>query len=79
MEKALLTKSVRDFDKAISMVSYEFEAVEEFYSRSSTRDLVENVKVPLLFIQVHISHLVVLHRYIDSFILKHISLADLFF
>ncbi|KAK4786384.1 hypothetical protein SAY86_003073 [Trapa natans] len=51
VEKALLAKSVRDFEEAISMVSYEFETIEEFYSRSSTRDLVGNVKVPLLFIQ----------------------------
>ncbi|OWM74351.1 hypothetical protein CDL15_Pgr013255 [Punica granatum] len=51
VEKALSTNSVRDFERAISMVPYEFEAVEDFYSRSSTRDLVGNVKVPVLFIQ----------------------------
>ncbi len=52
MEKALLAKSVRDFEKAISMVSYGFQALEDFYSDSSTRDVVGNVKIPLLFIQV---------------------------
>ena len=52
MEKALLAKSVRDFEKAISMVSYGFEVLEDFYSESSTRDMVGNVKIPVLFIQV---------------------------
>ncbi|XVE70763.1 hypothetical protein DITRI_Ditri10aG0097200 [Diplodiscus trichospermus] len=51
VEKALLAKSVRDFEKAISMVSYGFEAIEDFYSKSSTRSLVGNVKIPVLFIQ----------------------------
>ncbi|XVF48836.1 hypothetical protein PTKIN_Ptkin03bG0220300 [Pterospermum kingtungense] len=51
VEKALSAKSVRDFEKAISMVSYGFEAIEDFYSKSSTRSLVGNVKIPVLFIQ----------------------------
>ncbi|XP_059431878.1 uncharacterized protein LOC132165366 isoform X2 [Corylus avellana] len=51
VEKALLAKSVRDFETAISMVSYGFEALEDFYSESSTRDVVGNVKIPVLFIQ----------------------------
>ncbi|XP_030941373.1 uncharacterized protein LOC115966260 isoform X1 [Quercus lobata] len=51
VEKALLAKSVRDFEKAISMVSYGFEVLEDFYSKSSTRDVVGNVKIPVLFIQ----------------------------
>ncbi|XVF35191.1 hypothetical protein REPUB_Repub18cG0124100 [Reevesia pubescens] len=51
VEKALLAKSVRDFEKAISMVSYGFETIEDFYSKSSTRSLVGNVKIPVLFIQ----------------------------
>ncbi|KAM4097594.1 hypothetical protein ACJW30_07G012900 [Castanea mollissima] len=51
VEKALLAKSVRDFEKAISMVSYGFEVLEDFYSESSTRDVVGNVKIPVLFIQ----------------------------
>lgn len=82
MEKALSTKSVRDFEKEISMVSYDFEAVEEFYSRSSTRDLVGNIKVPLLFIQVHTCHLIALWQYMDLYIyscaLQCISLAACF-
>ncbi|XP_022728820.1 uncharacterized protein LOC111284421 isoform X2 [Durio zibethinus] len=51
VEKALSAESVRDFEKAISMVSYGFEAIEDFYSKSSTRSLVGNVKIPVLFIQ----------------------------
>ncbi|TXG61704.1 hypothetical protein EZV62_013067 [Acer yangbiense] len=51
VEKALLSKSVRDFEKAISMVSYGFEAIEDFYSISSTQAVVGNVKIPVLFIQ----------------------------
>lgn len=53
MEQALSASSVRDFEKAISMVSYGFEAIEDFYSKSSTRGVVGNVKIPVLFIQVH--------------------------
>ncbi|XP_043707068.1 uncharacterized protein LOC122656556 isoform X2 [Telopea speciosissima] len=51
VEKALSATSVRDFEKAISMVFYGFEAIEEFYAKSSTRQLVGNVKIPVLFIQ----------------------------
>ena len=52
MEQALSAKSVRDFDKAISIVSYGYEAIEDFYSKSSTRGVIGNVKIPVLFIQV---------------------------
>lgn len=51
VENALLAKSVRDFEKAISMISYGFEELEDFYSKSSTRGVVGNVKIPVLFIQ----------------------------
>ncbi|KAF9680350.1 hypothetical protein SADUNF_Sadunf06G0112100 [Salix dunnii] len=51
VENALVSKSVRDFEKAISMVSYGFEEIEDFYSKSSTRGMVGNVKIPVLFIQ----------------------------
>ncbi|XP_030488681.2 uncharacterized protein LOC115705482 isoform X1 [Cannabis sativa] len=51
VEKALSAKSVRDFEKEISMVSYGFEAIEDFYSESSTRNLIGDVKIPVLFIQ----------------------------
>ncbi|GMH18114.1 hypothetical protein Nepgr_019955 [Nepenthes gracilis] len=49
--KALSAESLRDFEKAISMVSYRFNTIEEFYSTSSTRSMVGNVKIPVLFIQ----------------------------
>ncbi|XP_077230028.1 uncharacterized protein LOC143863242 isoform X2 [Tasmannia lanceolata] len=49
--EGLSATSLRDFDKAISMVSRGFEAVDEFYSKSSTRQLVGNLKIPVLFIQ----------------------------
>lgn len=52
VEKALSAESVRDFEKAISMVSYGFDTIEDFYSNSSTRKLVGNLKVPVLFVQV---------------------------
>ncbi|KAK7347913.1 hypothetical protein VNO80_22455 [Phaseolus coccineus] len=51
VEKALSAKSVRDFEEAISMVSYGFEAIEDFYSKSSTRNMIRDVKIPVLFIQ----------------------------
>lgn len=34
------------------MVSYGFDTIEDFYAKSSTRDVVGKVKVPVLFIQV---------------------------
>ncbi|XP_052183801.1 uncharacterized protein LOC127795879 isoform X2 [Diospyros lotus] len=51
VEKALEAKSVRDFEKAISMKSYGFDAIEDFYEKSSSRSMVRNVKIPVLFIQ----------------------------
>ncbi|XP_021756724.1 uncharacterized protein LOC110721832 [Chenopodium quinoa] len=51
VEKALAAESVRDFEEAISMVSFGFDSLEDFYSNSSTRKLVGNLKVPVLFVQ----------------------------
>ncbi|KAF9616109.1 hypothetical protein IFM89_028575 [Coptis chinensis] len=51
VEKALSATSLRDFEREISMVAYGFKTIEEFYSKSSTRELVGNVKIPVLFIQ----------------------------
>ncbi|GAB4838076.1 hypothetical protein Ancab_027607 [Ancistrocladus abbreviatus] len=51
VEKAISAESLRDFEKAISMVSYGFSTIEEFYSKSSTRSVVGNVKIPVLFVQ----------------------------
>ncbi|KAJ0243660.1 hypothetical protein HA466_0196870 [Hirschfeldia incana] len=49
--KALSSKSVRDFDKALSMVADGFESLEDFYASCATRDVIGEVKVPVLFIQ----------------------------
>ncbi|GER41737.1 alpha/beta-Hydrolases superfamily protein [Striga asiatica] len=51
VEKALSASSTREFERAISMVSYGFDTIEDFYENSSTRDVVGRVKVPVLFIQ----------------------------
>ncbi|KAI8553266.1 hypothetical protein RHMOL_Rhmol05G0002200 [Rhododendron molle] len=51
VEKALLAKSVQDFENTISMVSHGFDAIEDFYANSSTRGVIGNVKIPVLFIQ----------------------------
>lgn len=51
VERALQARSLKDFEEAISMVSYGFDSIEEFYVNSSSRDVVGNVKIPLLFIQ----------------------------
>ncbi|CAA0818705.1 alpha/beta-Hydrolases superfamily protein [Striga hermonthica] len=51
VEKALSASSTREFERAISMISYGFDTIEDFYEKSSTRDVVGRVKVPVLFIQ----------------------------
>lgn len=54
VEKALVAKSVRDFDEAISMLCHGCASIKDFYSKASTRNVVGNVKIPVLFIQVNI-------------------------
>ncbi|PKA47065.1 Embryogenesis-associated protein EMB8 [Apostasia shenzhenica] len=49
--KALSATTVRDFDRAVSMISYGFDDLEEFYKKSSTRQLIGNLKIPIIFIQ----------------------------
>ncbi|CAG7911092.1 unnamed protein product [Brassica rapa] len=49
--KALSSKSVRDFDKALSMVANGFESLEDFYASCATRDVIGEIKIPVLFIQ----------------------------
>ncbi|XP_073100853.1 uncharacterized protein [Elaeis guineensis] len=49
--KALSATSIRDFDEAVSMISYGCHAVEDFYSKISTRQSVSSLKIPVLFIQ----------------------------
>lgn len=52
VQKALSSDCLRDFDGAISMVSYGFSTVDDFYAESSTRLSISHVKIPVLFIQV---------------------------
>lgn len=49
--RALSATTVRDFEEAISMISYGFADIKEFYSMCSTQNSVRSVRVPLLFIQ----------------------------
>ncbi|XP_038987467.1 uncharacterized protein LOC103703320 isoform X2 [Phoenix dactylifera] len=49
--KALSATSIRDFDEALSMISYGCHAIEDFYSKISTRQAVSSLKIPVLFIQ----------------------------
>ncbi|KAK8934207.1 Embryogenesis-associated protein EMB8 [Platanthera zijinensis] len=51
VSKALSATSVRDFDGAVSMISYGFDSLENFYRESCTRQLIDKLKIPLLFIQ----------------------------
>ncbi|KAL0346805.1 UNVERIFIED_CONTAM: Embryogenesis-associated protein [Sesamum calycinum] len=53
VERALSASSTRDFDGAISIVSHGFDTIEDFYAKSSTRDVIGQVKVPVLYIQVY--------------------------
>ncbi|XP_074269263.1 uncharacterized protein LOC141592476 isoform X2 [Silene latifolia] len=51
VEKALAAESIREFETAISMVSYGFGSLEDFYASCSTRSIIGNLKIPVLFIQ----------------------------
>nr|XP_043626809.1 uncharacterized protein LOC122598278 isoform X2 [Erigeron canadensis] len=51
VEKALRSKSVKDFEEAISMVSYGFTSIEDFYVSSSTTDVIGSIMIPVLFVQ----------------------------
>ncbi|GER39575.1 alpha/beta hydrolase domain containing protein 1 [Striga asiatica] len=47
-------KSVREFDEGLTRVSFGFQSVDEYYSKSSSSDFVKNVTIPLLCIQASI-------------------------
>ncbi|XP_078156673.1 uncharacterized protein LOC144552572 isoform X2 [Carex rostrata] len=51
VQKALSAVTLRDFDEAISMVSHGYDFVEQFYANISTRQSIQNVKTPVLFIK----------------------------
>ncbi|XP_024994101.1 embryogenesis-associated protein EMB8-like [Cynara cardunculus var. scolymus] len=44
-------KSVREFDEALTRVSFGFKSVDEYYQKSSSSDSIKNVTTPLLCIQ----------------------------
>ncbi|GMY30634.1 embryogenesis-associated protein EMB8-like [Fagus crenata] len=44
-------KSVRDFDKGLTSVSFGFKSVDDYYSNSSSSDSIKHVRIPLLCIQ----------------------------
>ncbi|XP_073155339.1 embryogenesis-associated protein EMB8 isoform X2 [Henckelia pumila] len=44
-------KSVREFDEGLTRVSFGFESVDDYYSKSSSSDSIRNVSIPLLCIQ----------------------------
>ncbi|XP_078440348.1 esterase/lipase/thioesterase family protein [Wolffia australiana] len=44
-------KSVRDFDEALTRVSFGFKSVDDYYLNSSSSDSIKNVRTPLLCIQ----------------------------
>ncbi|XP_078156668.1 alpha/beta-Hydrolases superfamily protein isoform X3 [Carex rostrata] len=51
VQKALSAATLRDFDEAISMVSHGCDSVEQFYAKINTRQSIQNVKTPILFIE----------------------------
>ncbi|KAK7404278.1 hypothetical protein VNO78_05042 [Psophocarpus tetragonolobus] len=48
---AAKAKSVREFDDALTRVSFGFKSVDEYYSNSSSSDSIKHVRTPLLCIQ----------------------------
>ncbi|XP_038875981.1 embryogenesis-associated protein EMB8 [Benincasa hispida] len=44
-------KTVRDYDNALTRVSFGFNSVDEYYSKSSSSKFIKDVKIPLLCIQ----------------------------
>lgn len=51
ISRALSATSVREFEMAISRVAHGCDTIENFYAKSSSREIIERVKVPVLFIQ----------------------------
>lgn len=43
--------TVRDYDNALTRVSFGFNSVDEYYSKSSSSKFIKDVKIPLLCIQ----------------------------
>lgn len=51
ISRALSATSVREFEMAISRVSHGCDTIESFYAKSSSRETIKRVKIPVLFIQ----------------------------
>lgn len=51
ISKALSATSVREFEMAISRVAHGCDTIESFYAKSSSRETIKRVKIPVLFIQ----------------------------
>lgn len=51
-ELALKAKSVRDFDVAVTVPSFDWPDADTYYKGSSSKDVVDRVKIPMLVIQV---------------------------
>jgi predicted alpha/beta-fold hydrolase len=50
-EKALRAKTIREFDDALTRVSFGWDSVDEYYAGSSSSLSIPGVKIPLLVIQ----------------------------
>lgn len=52
-DRALNAKTIRDFDDAITRISFGWDSVDQYYAQSSSSLSVPSVKVPLLVVQSH--------------------------
>jgi predicted alpha/beta-fold hydrolase len=50
-EKALKAKTIREFDDAITRISFDWPSVDEYYAKSSSSLSVPDIRVPTLVIQ----------------------------
>ena len=53
---ALNAKTIRDFDEAITAVSFDWPSVDDYYAGSSSSMSIPNVAIPLLIVQVNIEN-----------------------
>eukprot|EP00898_Chlorokybus_atmophyticus_P005391 jgi/Chlat1/5853/Chrsp4S06235 len=51
VQKALTCRSIRDFDDAITRVSFGYSSVAEYYADSSSKHAIPNIRIPLLCLQ----------------------------
>jgi hypothetical protein len=65
----LSAATLRDFDEAISMVSHGCDSIEEFYAKISIGQSIDNVKTPVLFIEV------LLNFFMPAFLFFYVCLS----